>query len=135
MYCTQCGAEINDRAVVCVKCGVPVGGASVAGGYGAEGRSANRNPVDVANVPTHMVGAILTTIFCCQIGGIIAIVYAAQVNSKLARGDIAGAKSASATAKGWIVANIVIGILLALFLCLNGFVEGFVEGYTGAMGN
>ena len=24
MYCKNCGAEINDNAVVCVKCGVPV---------------------------------------------------------------------------------------------------------------
>ena len=23
MYCNSCGAEINDKAVVCVKCGVP----------------------------------------------------------------------------------------------------------------
>ena len=24
MFCQNCGAEINDKAVVCVKCGVPV---------------------------------------------------------------------------------------------------------------
>ena len=58
-----------------------------------------------------MVAAVLTTIFCCLIGGIIAIIYASQVNTKLAQGDIAGAQSASKTAMGWIIANIVLGLL------------------------
>lgn len=26
MYCKNCGAEIDDNAVICVKCGVPVSG-------------------------------------------------------------------------------------------------------------
>ena len=61
-----------------------------------------------------MVAAVLTTIFCCLIGGIIAIIYASQVNTKLAQGDIAGAQSASKTAMGWIIANIVLGLLGSL---------------------
>lgn len=27
MYCTNCGKEVNDNAVICVNCGVPVRGA------------------------------------------------------------------------------------------------------------
>lgn len=99
MFCSECGAQINDNAVVCVKCGVPVKTAK---------------PV-VENVPNHLVGAILTTLFCCLIGGIVAIVYSCQVNTKLAVGDIEGAKAASSTAKTWIIVNIATGLIPLLW--------------------
>lgn len=52
-------------------------------------------------VPNYLVPAILSTICCCIPFGIVAIVYAAQVNSKLAGGDRAGAIAASEKAKLW----------------------------------
>lgn len=59
-------------------------------------------------IPNYLVWAILITIasvfFCCIIGtipGIVAIVFAAQVNSKLGMGDEAGAWAASRRAKLW----------------------------------
>ena len=42
-------------------------------------------------VPNHLVWAILSTLFCCLPLGIVSIVFAAQVNGKLAAGDVAGA--------------------------------------------
>ena len=106
MFCKNCGNQIADAAVVCPKCGVPVAGKSVASA--------------TEQVPNHMVGAILTALFCCQIGGIVAIVYAAQVNTKLARGDIEGARAASKTANTWIMVSIITGVLLGViyaFIC------------------
>ena len=106
MFCKNCGNQIADAAVVCPKCGVPVAGTSVASA--------------TEQVPNHMVGAILTALFCCQIGGIVAIVYAAQVNTKLARGDIEGARAASKTANTWIMVSIITGVLLGViyaFIC------------------
>lgn len=113
MFCKNCGNQIADAAVVCPKCGVPVDGKSVA--PAAE------------QVPNHMVGAILTAIFCCQIGGIVAIVYAAQVNSKLARGDVEGARAASKTAGTWIAVNLITGLiggLLYVILAVIGALSG-----------
>ncbi len=53
------------------------------------------------NVPNYLPQAILCTIFCCLPFGIVAIVYAAQVNSKLAAGDYQGAQTSSESAKKW----------------------------------
>ena len=106
MFCKNCGNQIADAAVVCPKCGVPVAGKSIASA--------------TEQVPNHMVGAILTALFCCQIGGIVAIVYAAQVNSKLARGDIEGARTASKTANTWITVNIITGVLIGVIYGIIG---------------
>lgn len=110
MFCQNCGNEIADAAVVCTKCGVPVKGKMLSGATGVQ-------------VPNHLVGAILTTIFCCQIGGIVAIVYAAQVNSKLAAGDVPGAQAASKNAKTWITVNVITGVLIAVFYFFLGIAE------------
>lgn len=106
MFCKNCGNQIADAAVVCPKCGVPVAGKSIA-------------PA-TEQVPNHMVGAVLTALFCCQIGGIVAIVYAAQVNSKLARGDVEGARAASKTANTWITVNIITGVLIGIIYGIIG---------------
>ena len=55
----------------------------------------------MGNVPNYLVQSILVTLFCCLPLGIVAIVFAAQVNSKLALGDFYGAQEASSKAKMW----------------------------------
>lgn len=61
--------------------------------------------------PNYLVPAIFITLCCCTIGGIISIVYAAQVNSKWAQGDYAGARAASASAKMWCILSFCIGAI------------------------
>ena len=68
MHCTKCGASVSGGATFCPACGTPV----PAGGTPVAARQAS--PAGVA-VPNYMVGAILTTLFCCLIGGIVAIIY------------------------------------------------------------
>jgi len=65
------------------------------------------------NVPTYLVPAILSTIFCCIPFGIVAIVFAAQVGSKLHAGDVAGAQRASAKARIWFWAAFLTGLILS----------------------
>ena len=55
----------------------------------------------VEYIPNYLAPAILVTIFCCLPAGIVAIVYAAQVNGKAAAGDIEGARRDSNNAKTW----------------------------------
>lgn len=120
MFCQKCGAEINDNPAVCPKCGVPVAGTNTA-------------PGNAVKVPNHMVGAILSTLFCCLIGGIVSIVYAAKVNTKLAQGDIAGAQSASKVALRWIIANVIFeALVLATGVLLGALAPAISNGMLSA---
>jgi len=61
------------------------------------------------NIPNHLVKAIISTACCgCLPLGIVAIVFAAQVNGKLDAGDYGGAQKASDQASLW--GNISIGL-------------------------
>ena len=64
----------------------------------------------------YLVPAILVTLCCCLIGGVIAIVNAAQVNSKWDAGDYAGARKAAENAKMWCWLSFGIGIVTNLIV-------------------
>ncbi len=63
--------------------------------------------------PTHLTSAILSFLFCCWPAGLVAIIYASQVNSKWQMGDYYGAMTASSNARMW--SNISIGTMLVVF--------------------
>lgn len=77
-----------------------------------------------ANIPNYLVFAILTTLFCCLPAGVVSIVYAAQVNGKVAAGDIAGAMAASKNAKLWAMISAGVGaaviVLYLIFVVVIG---------------
>ena len=79
-------------------------------------------------VPNNLVWSILSTLFCCLPAGIVSIVYAAQVNGKLAAGDIAGARESSEKAKKWaiwsVIAAVVVGILYGILIAVVGVMGG-----------
>ena len=68
-----------------------------------------------SSVQNYMIPAILSTIFCCVPLGVVSIIFAAQVNSKLAAGDIAGAMESSKKAKMFMF--IAIGSGLLVWVC------------------
>ena len=70
-------------------------------------------------VPNYLVQGILCTLFCCLPAGIVSIVYAAQVNSKLADGDRMGAIQSSENAKKWAWVSFGIGLaLVAIYIVI-----------------
>jgi hypothetical protein len=76
------------------------------------GYVAPRERIAAGAVPTYLTQSILVTIFCCWALGIPAIVFAAQVNGKLARGDYAGAIDASNKAKLFTWLSFGFGLLV-----------------------
>ena len=77
---------------------------------------------------TWLVESILVTIFCCQILGIISIIYSAGVESKFYRGDIAGAESSSKTAKTLVIISVAFGIFSVIAVGIMA-VLGVFAGY------
>jgi hypothetical protein len=62
----------------------------------------------------YLVWAILTTVLCCLPLGIVSIVFSAQVNSKWAAGDFAGAQGSAAKAKSFAIWSAVVGAVLVV---------------------
>jgi hypothetical protein len=73
------------------------------------------DPAGASSVQNYMIPAILSTIFCCVPLGVVSIIFAAQVNSKLASGDTAGAMESSKKAKMFMF--IAIGGGLLVWVC------------------
>jgi len=66
------------------------------------------------SVPNYLVPAIIS-LFCCLPVGIAGVIFAAQVNSKVAAGELQGAMESSKKAK--MFSFIAIGLGLAGILC------------------
>lgn len=72
------------------------------------------------DVPTHLIPAILCTLFCCLPGGIVAIVYASKTGECIKKGDIEEAKVASSYANLWVTIS-ALSWAVALLVTLFGF--------------
>ncbi|MGN1245027.1 MAG: CD225/dispanin family protein [Muribaculaceae bacterium] len=68
--------------------------------------------------PTNLVWGILTTVLCCQVLGIVSIVYALQVKAKYDSGDFETAQRYSDRAAMWSIASIVVGLIVTPFVML-----------------
>jgi hypothetical protein len=112
MYCRHCGTLNDDNAWKCVQCGDPL-----------------QHEGDIVTpaepLPNYLVHAILVTVLCCVPFGIVAIVYAAQVNARAAAGNIQGALDASRKARTWAWASFGAGLLIVIMW--------FIIGFLGAM--
>jgi hypothetical protein len=81
-----------------------------------QGMAAPYPMTSTAQVPNYLVWAILVTLLCFLPTGIVAIVYASQVGTKLATGDVTGARESSNKAKMWSIISAVIGIVIGALL-------------------
>jgi len=108
MYCTQCGTSRPDGTNICPSCG-----------------TATPSFAAPPKIENYLVTSILITLCCCVPAGIVAIIYAAQVNSKLAAGDIRGAQESARLARIWSWVGFGCGVLTVIIYAIIGFANGF----------
>ncbi|WP_081413002.1 CD225/dispanin family protein [Chitinilyticum aquatile] len=127
-YCPKCGTANPDGAQFCSGCGENLGATPVASQPAAVSAAAPAQNPYVASaaasqapkqeVPTYLLQSILVTLCCCLPFGIASIVFASQVNGKVAAGDIEGALESSRKAKMWawigFGAGLVVNIVAVL---------------------
>ena len=63
-YCSNCGAQINEKAVICVKCGVPVNGSNIQQSYNQP----------ISNVPKQGHGAATASLVLGILGLIASVI-------------------------------------------------------------
>lgn len=119
MLCSGCGRDNDDNAYRCVHCGeiLQRGPDSPAG--------------ERVRVPNYLAQSILVTVCCCLPLGIPAIVYSAQVNTKLQAGNYQGAVDCSNKAKMWAWIALAVGILFNILYFMFYAMMGFIEGGIG----
>ncbi len=107
MLCRKCGLINDDTDRYCARCGAALD-------------PDERNFEPPKSIPNHLALGILVTIFCCMPFGILAMIYAAQVNPRLMEGDYAAALDASKKAAiwCWIAFGVGLVILLPFFVCV-----------------
>lgn len=111
--CPACGESILLAARKCRFCGELLDGSAPRRHTATGGE----------RPPSHLTKAIITTLCCCQPFGIVAIVYAAQVDSRWHQGNHLGAGEASDKANLWANLGIAFGLatqLLYLVLVAAG---------------
>jgi hypothetical protein len=84
-----------------------------------------------ASVPNYLVPAIIS-LFCCLPLGVVGVIFAAQVNGKVAAGDTAGALDAAKKAKMFSFIAIGLGLLGIVGYVLFVVVMGVGMGLAGS---
>jgi hypothetical protein len=66
----------------------------------------------------------LATVLCCLPAGIVAIVYAAQVNGKHQAGDVGGAQASADKARMWTFISVGVGLVFVVIYLVILFAVG-----------
>ena len=110
MFCRKCGTENPENTYQCTNCGEVLNQAET-----------SQPEVPIQN---YLVQSILVTLFCCLPLGIPAIVFAAQVNGKVAAGDIEGAMNSANKAKTFSMWGFGIGLVVTILYFLLVVMSG-----------
>ena len=116
MICPTCGGVAIGNEPECPFCHKPYGiwPPTLPSEQGPKQEPIRRLPFDYGQfrpAKTLLIGAILSTLFCCVPLGIVAIVYAAMANGRFRAGDYEGSAAQAGKARTWIVVSVAAGLL------------------------
>lgn len=140
MNCPSCGTNNLDTSSICVNCGRPLTAPPppppppphVPRGLPHHTAAQHASGVPI---PNYLVRSVFATLCCCLPLGVLAIIFGAQVNSKLASGDVAGAMQASENARKLSFYAIIIGVIVIILgIVFNGGLA-LLSGLTGGVGH
>jgi hypothetical protein len=115
MFCAKCGAQNDDNAFRCTRCGEVLM-------RGAAGDGSGLGP---AKAP--LAAAIIVTLFCCVPSGIVSIVYASMAMGKNNEGRYEEAHDLARKANIWAWVSFGLGLaVMAIY-----FVGAVVGGVAG----
>jgi hypothetical protein len=134
LNCPNCGTSNPDTASICANCGKPLAGAPAHSYSPPPAAPSSYTPTAGETIPNYLIQSILVTLCCCLPLGVVAIIFAAQVNSKLAAGDLAGARDASAKAKMFCWIAFLIGIVACIIWMATGGMA-VLQAYRENMAN
>jgi hypothetical protein len=101
--------------------------------YGAYTQAPYGSPVAIQSappIPNHMVWAVVSALLFFLPTGIAAIVYASQVKTKLATGDVVGAVHDSTLAKRLCIISMVVGVVIgALYIIALASANSYEYSY------
>ena len=120
MYCPNCGAPNIDEVKRCGACGTHLDVSEVISLEQDGAAGARITSIAVPPVSSHLLVAMLTTLFCCLPLGMVSLLYASQVQPRFARGDYLGAQVASQRARMWAVLSFFVGLVTMLLPALRG---------------
>jgi len=132
--CPNCGTSNLDNATVCVNCGrsLSMGAYTPPPPPPSEfSAQPSQPPYNAPQIPNYLWQSIVVTLCCCLPLGIVSIIFAAQVNSKLAQGDIPGAQDASQKAKMFALIGFAVGIIGIIIWSLL-FGAGMLQAWRDA---
>lgn len=115
MNCPLCNAENPNDAKNCVSCGASLVADSAAAGNPTQHQN-TLQPTN-ENHPKHtlfLVLGILETLFCCLVGGIVAIITNNNANKAFKAGDDAAYQKELKNVKIWLIISPIIGIICSI---------------------
>lgn len=133
MNCPNCGTSNLDTASICANCGKSLSGGPSHSYTPPPPGGSFGGPPAAEKIPNYLVQSIVL-LCCCFPLAIVAIIFAAQVNTKLAAGDIAGAREASSKAKMFCWIAFGLGLVCwGIWIATSGLT--LLQVYREAMAN